>query len=406
VRLPLVLLSLLVVAASGFAGESTSVWLVVVDGLGADRSSAADLPRLHAFVAESGGSWGRARAVLPTRTNPNHATLLTGAHPDAHGIVGNKFWDAGPEVLRAMDLPILLEMETLFTVLASERPDLRTAGFFSKAKLRRLFSAAPGRQAAPDLAWNPSALDLSDARVMAAASALLASDPAHFAVITLADVDRISHHFGPGAPEAREAIERVDELVAGLLRTLRAGAAWGRTLVIITADHGFTAVTPARGIVLDAEPRPRGRTYVAEGGSTLVHLRPSAGPLADVAATETLRPGVAAVVRDLATVHLAHPRAGVLLLLADPGHAFLQSASDPSLAMLGNHGGSDEQDVLFVVAGGLPGLRQLPAELTVSLADVAPTVAATWGMRVPKRLDGSRLPSGSAGCVLPLRRAD
>jgi arylsulfatase A-like enzyme len=174
--------------------------------------------------------------------------------------------------------------------------------------------------------------------------------------------------------------------------------------VLITADHGFMAVTPAHGIVLDA--RARGRTYVAEGEAALVHLRPTAGPLAEVAAAEALRPGVAAVVRDLASVHLAHPRAGALLLLADPGRAFVQSVHDPSLLLLGNHGGIGEQTVPFIVVGGLSGLRKLPEQTTVSLADVAPTVAAVLGVRPPQRLGGLSIPAGSAGRVLPLLPAE
>jgi hypothetical protein len=406
VRLPLVVLSLLLVAAPSLAGESARVLLLVVDGLGADRASPADLPRLHAFVAEAGGSWGRARAVLPTRTNPNHASLLTGAHPDAHGIVGNKYWDAGREALRPLDGPQLLEMETLFTTLAAERPGLRTAGFFSKAKLRHLFSAAPGRQAAPTLAWNPSEEDLDDARVIAAASVLLAAEPADLAVVTIADIDRTSHHFGPASPEAQGAVRRVDALLAELLRTMAARASWRRTLVLITADHGFTAVTAASGVVLRPPPGARGRRYVAEGGSAFVHLRPAAGTVADVAADEAQRPGVAAVVRDLASVHLAHPRVGALLLLPEPGRVFLQSAGDPSQAFLGNHGGVDEQDLPFVVVGGLPGLRRLPETTAVSVVDVAPTLAAVFGVRPPRRLDGTPLPAGSTGRVLPLLSAE
>jgi arylsulfatase A-like enzyme len=201
-------------------------------------------------------------------------------------------------------------------------------------------------------------------------------------------------------------VRRVDALLAELLRTMAARASWRRTLVLITADHGFTAVTAASGVVLRPPPGARGRRYVAEGGSAFVHLRPAAGTVADVAADEAQRPGVAAVVRDLASVHLAHPRVGALLLLPEPGRVFLQSAGDPSQAFLGNHGGVDEQDLPFVVVGGLPGLRRLPETTAVSVVDVAPTLAAVFGVRPPRRLDGTPLPPGSTGRVLPLLSAE
>ena len=31
--------------------------------------------------------------AFPSLTFPNHYTLVTGLHPESHGIVGNSFWD-------------------------------------------------------------------------------------------------------------------------------------------------------------------------------------------------------------------------------------------------------------------------------------------------------------------------
>src|SRR5262245_7106547 len=68
------------------------VILVIVDGLDAKAATSERMPRLTAAARES-GSWLTADAVMPTRTNPNHTSLLTGAQPAAHGITGNWYWN-------------------------------------------------------------------------------------------------------------------------------------------------------------------------------------------------------------------------------------------------------------------------------------------------------------------------
>ena len=53
-----------------------------------------------------------------------------------------------------MDDASLLDVETLFTVIETDRPTLVTMGIFGKPKLARLFAAVPERQQAPDVLWS------------------------------------------------------------------------------------------------------------------------------------------------------------------------------------------------------------------------------------------------------------
>src|SRR5262245_59063492 len=137
------------------AGERPHVYLVVVDGLAARFATPERMPRLFAALGrepERSSFFPAAQAVLPTRTNPNHVSLLTGGYPEAHGITGNVYWPRGGDAPRVFDDPALVEVETLFTV-AEEEPGLATVGVFAKLKVARLFSEVPGRQRAPDRRW-------------------------------------------------------------------------------------------------------------------------------------------------------------------------------------------------------------------------------------------------------------
>src|SRR5262245_11188671 len=81
----------------GAAEVSTvDVYVVLVDGLDVDVATPDRMPHLAAAMGTH-GSWLTASAVMPTRTNPNHTSLLTGVQPSAHGITGNYYWDGTAE---------------------------------------------------------------------------------------------------------------------------------------------------------------------------------------------------------------------------------------------------------------------------------------------------------------------
>src|SRR5439155_7770281 len=124
----LVVAALLLVANAG--AERPHVYLVVVDGLDARFAAPERMPRLFDLVtreAERTSVFAAAHAVMPTSTNPNHVSLLTGVYPSTHGITGNAYWrrvaDAPPEKTEDARL---IDVETLFTVAEATAPELVT----------------------------------------------------------------------------------------------------------------------------------------------------------------------------------------------------------------------------------------------------------------------------------------
>lgn len=66
--------------------------LISLDGFRADFLHRNLTPTLSEFV-RSGVSPKYMFPSFPSLTFPNHFTLVTGLHPESHGIVGNTFWD-------------------------------------------------------------------------------------------------------------------------------------------------------------------------------------------------------------------------------------------------------------------------------------------------------------------------
>ena len=78
----------------------------------------ATTPAIARFRTE--GVYRVARSVVPSFTNPNNLSIVTGASPAVHGISGNYFYDpaTGQEVM--MNDPKFLRCETLLAALSSQ----------------------------------------------------------------------------------------------------------------------------------------------------------------------------------------------------------------------------------------------------------------------------------------------
>ena len=421
--------ALIALLSCAAAAERPHVYLVVIDGLGVDAVDPALMPRLT-DPELCGGMPGEARATMPTRTNPNHATLLTGALPESHGVTGNGYWDRTARGPKPLDDPRLVEMETLFTTAAAARPARVTAGSFSKAKLGKLFTAVPPRQHGPDVLWAPEPSGpaghvsgvADDVETMNGLLSAIATREPDLAVVNLSEVDRTAHAQGKaGTADARR---HADDALGRLIDDLRANGRWQHSILIVTADHGFddVAPTPERPEpVVDLGTRFAGEGIdgvhvVSDGGVAHVYAdaprRETA--LAWAAAVAWHEPGVADVlaripVRGVRTLHATHPewgleheRAGDLLVVARPGYEFVDPIDKVGQSFRGNHGSPREMRVPLVVAGGALKHPTCRFGTPPTHADLGTTIAAVLGLRPTRRFDGRPVRRGRA-LALPLR---
>jgi len=440
----------LLVAVAAEAAERAHVYLVIVDGLDARLATAATMPRLFGAIADDTAHATRfrdARAVMPTRTNPNHVSLLTGVYPEAHGITGNAYWSRRKDVPPdKMDDAKLIEVETLFTVAAAADPPLVTFGVFGKPKLGRLFDVVPGRERAPTVLWAPDRAPgvvrdpatgySDDATTIDALLAAAVEREPDLAAVNLSDVDRNAHGHGPDSPECAAAIAGADRAIGRLLDALHAAGRWERSVVIVTADHGFdtvapTAERPQPSVLLRAtlegarDEDVRALRTVADGGVAHVYdARASASELGGaedtLARAATLLRAATGVAEVLARLPVpgvkqvaeAHPdwrvagseRAGDLLVVASRGFQFVDEAGGVDASLKGNHGGPSELGVPLVVLGGSPRLKPAPPDAVAHAVDVAPTMAALVGLSAGRRIDGGAIDARDRGRALDVVR--
>ena len=433
---------LLLWVARAWGTERPQVYLIVVDGLDARAATAARMPNLFGLLRDEPARtsvFTHARAVMPTRTNSNHATLVTGTYPEAHGITGNTWWSRTPGAPAGkLDDAARIDVETLFTVAHDAVPPVTTFGAFAKPKLVHLLATAAEHQRAPDRVWSSSDAPESgrdpltkystDAATIDGVLAALTKGPADLTIVNVADVDRHGHADGPDSDAYAAAITGADAAIGRLIAALRSLGRWERSVLIVTSDHGFDDVqpTPARPApvislqkALDAAG-VRGVHLVADGGVEHVYadgVRADATAVGDggetlakVAEIARRTPGVVEVlarlpvpgVPTLATVHpdwhVGHERMGELIVVAAPGHELVDPWDDVDGRFKGNHGGPGDMEVPLVVSGGSPALRAAPPGTAAPGAvDVAPTIGALLGLRAPMRIDGRPVPPALAG---------
>ena len=232
--------------------------VVCVDGCEPDYLAQAFLAGAMPFLASaaSRGASLLGAAVIPSFTNPNNLSIVTGVPPSVHGICGNYFWDreAGAEVM--MNDPKYLRCGTILAAFAEAGASV--AVVTAKDKLRSLlghgmrgicFSSEQADRTTKAEHGIEDALGFVGLPLPSVYSAALSEfvfaagvklmESARPDILYLSTTDYVQHKHAPGTAEANAFYRMVDGYLAALDAM---GAA-----IALTADHGMNAKTDPDG---------------------------------------------------------------------------------------------------------------------------------------------------------------
>lgn len=236
------------------------VVVVCVDGCEPDYIAQAvaggHMPWMKRVLAQ--GSAVIADCVMPSFTNPNNLSIITGAPPAVHGICGNYLYDTEGGVEVMMNDPKWLRAPTLLAALADA--GCRVAVVTAKDKLRQLlghklrgicFSAEKADQVTRAEHGIEDVLSLVGLPVPSVYSAALSEfvfaagvqlmQAQRPDVMYLSTTDYVQHKHAPGSAQANAFYAMMDRYLGEL-------EPHGCTIAL-TADHGMNAKTR-----LDASP--------------------------------------------------------------------------------------------------------------------------------------------------------
>ena len=387
------------VNARRYAWPECPVVVVCVDGSEPDyieQAVAAGVMPFTAGILETGADL-RALAVVPSFTNPNNISIVTGVPPAVHGICGNFFYDRETDSEVMMNDPAFLRAPTIFQAFAEA--GARIAVITAKDKLRPLlghglefgrgnavcFSAEKADQANTaengigdvlDMVGLPLpgvySADLSEFIFAAGVELMERLRPD---IMYLSTTDYVQHKHAPGTEAANDFYRMLDGYWA---RLHDLGA-----ILAITADHGMSAKHDGDGEinviylqdVLDGELGegaarvilPITDPYVvhhgALGGFATAYLPPSVAA-ADVAQFLATLEGVECALtapEACRRFELPRDRLGDVVVVTVGGWAVgssperhdLSGLTDP----LRSHGGIAEQVVPMIVNRPLTGVE-------------------------------------------------
>jgi predicted AlkP superfamily pyrophosphatase or phosphodiesterase len=223
--------------------------LISIDGFRPDYLDRGITPNLAALRAD--GLFAPMRPSFPTKTFPNHYTIVTGLRPDRHGITGNAMIDpARPgemftlgDPMQSLDAFWWDEAEPIW--VTAERAGIRTASMFWPGSEVAIHEVRPQDW----MRFDQHVSNVQRVNVVLDWMRRPAEIRPLFVTLYFDTVDTAGHRYGVAAPETDAAIAEIDTRIGELVDGL---AALGRTAnIVIVSDHGMEDVDAARVIQLD-----------------------------------------------------------------------------------------------------------------------------------------------------------
>lgn len=224
-----------------------------IDGCGPeyfdDALARGLMPCLRAML-DRGGVYALGCGHMPSLTNPNNLSIVTGVPPAVHGIPGNHFLDTSGEEVQLVH-PSFLRAPTI--PAAMRAAGVQVLAVTAKEKLRRLLAAGNVPAVSAERAHeqrlpafriddicglvgrpNPGIFDWDSSHyALEIGLAVHRHVPGGLELLYVSTTDFVQHKEGPGGRLADLFYRRFDELLGEYLET--------GFVVGITADHGMNA---------------------------------------------------------------------------------------------------------------------------------------------------------------------
>ncbi len=229
------LTALLLFSACGPSKETPSAAVVLpkhfivigVDGMSPDGINNAPTPNMD-WLMQNGSSTLTARAVLPTSSSTNWASMLMAAGPEQHGITSNN-WERDDHILP----PVVTGPEdifpTIFSVIRKQKPQAETGAIYHWDGFGRLFEKST-------VSYDKH-IDSEQGTADEAGRYIKEKKP-DFLFIHLDHVDGAGHGAGHGTPEYYQAVARADSLIGQIIQHTKDAGIFEETVFLVTSDHG------------------------------------------------------------------------------------------------------------------------------------------------------------------------
>jgi hypothetical protein len=357
------------------------------------------------MLVENGAAFTKAEAVMPTKTQVNHITIVSGSYAENIGIVGNYVFDTskkGALFFQTYDFPwrnpSLIKADTIFKAMERENPDYTSAVVAGKnyvgTPIWADYQSGPAytSETANKLGINkfPEIMlwDSPDDWVMDNALLVLEEVDPDIMLIHLPFLDPVQHSFGHGSMESWATLAWADYQIGRLLEYLNEKGMLESTLLVVTADHGQTNTWERINLTKELASQGVKANVIADGSFASIFLYNSndldraIGFLNGTEYVDGVWYG-----DGFDDIHIRTPYTGDIAVSMAPPYEAYSKIRPP---FMGIHGGLQQKYVPLIFFG--PNIERGLVLEYASLTDIVPTICDITGFPLPLDSQGEVLP--------------
>uniref|UniRef100_A0A8C6SQD6 Ectonucleotide pyrophosphatase/phosphodiesterase 1 n=1 Tax=Neogobius melanostomus TaxID=47308 RepID=A0A8C6SQD6_9GOBI len=247
--------------------------LVSLDGFRAEylKDHSSHIPVINA-LRKYGTSTPHMRPVYPTKTFPNHYSIVTGLYPESHGIVDNKMYDVKRNAFFSLKTNEKFNAEWYQgepVWVTAMRQNLKTATFFWPGSDVNITGTFPTfyhikvnfeKRVTTMFEW----LELPEGQ------------RPDFLTLYMDEPDSSGHRHGPGSKQVVEALENVDRILGMFMDGLKERNLHNCVNLIVVSDHGMEEATCDKAVFVSSYVNDTEGFTVIQGPAA--RIRPSRLP--------------------------------------------------------------------------------------------------------------------------------
>ncbi|MCB0731624.1 MAG: alkaline phosphatase family protein, partial [Ignavibacteriae bacterium] len=241
---------LFLLSSISFSQTIPYVILISFDGFRWDYLNRGITPNLDQIKNEGVNALSL-RPSFPSKTFPNHYSIVTGMYPENHGIIANNFVNPFTNEVYKLGDTISVRDSKWYLGEAfwetAERNGIKTASYFW-----------PGSEVKTDHR-RPSIYEKYEhnrpykSRIDGVVKWLKLPEKKrpHFISMYFHDTDSYGHKYGPNSPEINQSIQRLDSLIGYFKIELDKINFLDSVNILIVSDHGMTEINTNRIINIE-----------------------------------------------------------------------------------------------------------------------------------------------------------
>lgn len=201
--------------------------VIGVDGMSPDGIQNAKTPMMDSMI-KNGAATMNGRAVLPSSSGANWASMIMGADTEHHGITVNT-WRRDNYQLPPIVATEKGTFPTIFTLFKDQRPDAHIGAVYDWGTFGRFFEKS-------DVDFDIDG-DHEDGTTKEVVAYIKKHQP-EFTFVQLDHVDHAGHSTGYRSTGYYQSVQKADSLITEMVNATKEAGIFEHTLFIVVADHG------------------------------------------------------------------------------------------------------------------------------------------------------------------------